>query len=669
MTTQTLTYIVGVAALVFVLLFVVLLLQDKKKSQQSKARKQLELSKKKDAKNYMYFLYRIYMATPLIRRYYVKLMNNYRAIFPADEVTLNKKTTQRISLCLAICLGIIVLICLVGGGDIAYMMVGFLACYIVFTNLINTSEQQMQMKILNQLDTLISDVHSYYSDSHIVDEALSDTLDDLPYEIGLHANIIHDIITSTDIELEIEKYIDIAPNKFLLLFATICATIAEHGDKSLKSGRSMFLQNLDYLKTELGNERLRISKRTLAFSGKTFAVLIPLFCLKPIQLWAMANMPEIAGFYEGSGGIISLAIVMVVTYICYEFINVLKDDHNQEGKSDRFYRRIAKLPIIQKYITSWINHNYTKSKRIGDKLKAVGDSTTIQSFVIKRFIVAIAMFLIVNLVASIALNSNKNVLLDDFTDAYTNSLVPNEEYRQTMRDMSAMYQWEIKNGYTDEEFLEVIGGDLEPAYATLMAEELAQRAAAYQTHYYKAYMLLLALFAAVIGFNIPTFLLNYKQKIMGMAREDEVAQFRTLILILMHEDGMTLDKVLEWMERFAHAFQPSITDCILNLERNEQKALEEMREAESGFAPFRRLCDSLLSVDKVGLEEAFDSLEIDRTYYQEKRKEDNEAVLRKCTSQANMLQFIPVWAVIGLYLILPIAIYAINMYNEMNFSF
>jgi len=667
MTTQTLTYIRGVGTLVVIILYVALIIWLKRRRTQSSTRKQLELSSKKDAKNHLYFLYRIYMATPLIRRYYVKLKNNYRAIIPADEVTLNKKTTATISKCLGICLAIILAICFLGGGDIAYMMVGFLACYIIFTNLVNTSEQKMQMRVLDQLDTLISDVYSNYNDTKMPDEALSNTLDDLPYEIGLHANIINDMLKAPNTELEIENYIDLAPNKFLLLFATICATIQEYGDKTLKSGRPMFLQNLDYLKTELGNERIRLSKRTLAFAGKTFSVLIPLFCLKPIRIWATANMPEIAEFYNGSGGIISMAIVMVITYVCYEFINILKDDHSPEGKSDRFYRKIANLPFVNKYITSWINHNYTKSERINDKLKAVGDTSGMPVFIVKRFIVSIVMFVLANAVAIIAINSNQQMLMKDFNDAYTSALVPSQEYRESMREMSAMYTREIRHGYTDEEFLQVIGDDLEPAYATIVASELAKRAEEYNAQYYKAYMLLLAIIAAVIGFQIPMFLLNYKQKIMGMAREDEVAQFRTLILILMHEDGVTLDKVLEWMERFAHAFRSSITECILNLERNEEQALMDMREAESGFAPFRQLCDSLLSVDKSGFEDAFGSLEIDRTYYQDKRKEDNEAVLKKCTSQASLLQFIPVWTVIILYLLLPIGIYALSMYNEINF--
>ena len=94
-----------------------------------------------------------------------------------------------------------------------------------------------------------------------------------------------------------------------------------------------------------------------------------------------------------------------------------------------------------------------------------------------------------------------------------------------------------------------------------------------------------------------------------------------------------------------------------------------MRENESGFAPFRRLCDNLIAVDKVGLESAFATLEVDQAYNQEKRKEDNLRVLSKCTKTANFLQYLPVWAVIILYLIIPIGLYAMQMYNELNFNF
>lgn len=120
-----------------------------------------------------------------------------------------------------------------------------------------------------------------------------------------------------------------------------------------------------------------------------------------------------------------------------------------------------------------------------------------------------------------------------------------------------------------------------------------------------------------------------------MNREDEVAQFRTLILILMHEDGMTIDTILEWMERFAYAFKSSLSDCIINLEYSQQKALERLRDAEFGFAPFRRLCESLISTDKVGIIKAFDYLETERDYYQKKERSTMAAFLANASGKQN----------------------------------
>ena len=665
MNDQILIYVVGLLAALSVLATITIYMVNRNRSQ-ARARERLAAAQKRDTRNYLHFLYRIFMVTPLLRRYFIKMKNNYRAIVPADEVTLNKMTTKRMSLCVGIGLAILALVLLVAKGDVPYMCVGLVATYIIVTNLINTSEQTMQKKVLDQLDTLISDVHAYYEDSKMVDEALGDALDDLPYEIGLHANKIHEMISQPDVDLAVEQYIDTAPNRFLLLFATICATIVEHGDKVLNNGRSLFIQNLDYLKSELGNERIRLQKRTIAFGGKTFSVLIPLFCLKPVQLWAEHFMPEITGFYRGWGGVISLVVVMAVTLVCYEFINILKDDHSEEGKSDKLYRNIANFPPIKHYITLWINHNYSRSERLNDKLKSVGDHSGLDVFIVKKFLVGIILFILANATFIYAVQMEKRQYVKDFSDAYTTSLVPDEEFRENMRIISAMHAWEIKHGYTDEEFLQVIGGDMDPAYKELIAQELARRAKEYKNTYYRWYLLLITLVISVIGFFIPDILLRYKLRIMGMAREDEVSQFRTLILILMHEDGIRLDMVLEWMERFARTFKSSITECIFNLERDEEQALETLRDKESGFAPFRRLCDNLMAVDKVGMESAFESLEIDRTYYQEKRKEDNNLLLSRCSSTATTLQFIPIWAVIILYLILPIGIYAMNMYSELQ---
>lgn len=655
-----------IITLCFVAVVAVLGLKNKR---QHDTLKDLEKLKKKDSKNYLHFLYRIYMVTPILRRYFVKMKNRMRATYPADEISLNSKTTKKMSLFLLVSAGLLALIFAIGGNDIAYICVGALAVYILFTDMVNNSTKKMEKTLLEQLDTLISEVHTNYDDTHIPSLAVEDALDNLPYEIGLHANIINGIITSSNPDAEIENYLDVAPNKFLLLFATILETVEEHGDKLLRDGRSMFIKNLDYLKQELGNERVRLEKRQHAFMGKTYSVLIGLFLLKPIELWSRSNMPETAASYSGSFGTVALAIIMAATFICYEVINILKDDPDEEGRDDKIYKKIAALAGPKKYITAYIDHNYTRCQRQSDSLKATGNKNGLNVFIVKRCVYAIICFLIVLGLSFYSVGREKTEIIKDFETAYTSAIVPDEEYRQTMREASAYFKKEMRSGTTTEEYTAMISDEqFAPIYKDLMVQELTERTESYAATYFTWWMLLLSLLAGVVGFFVPLIMLQLKKTIMGMARDDEVARFRTLILILMHEDGMTLNKILEWMERFAHAFKPSITDCIFSLEQNEEKAILEMKEKEQGFAPFRRLCDNLLSVDKVGIEKAFDGLETDRDYYKDKRKEDNEKILKTTSMIASIVEFIPVAIVTVIYLVIPLITLFTNMYSEMDFG-
>lgn len=641
------------------------ILQRNKKNRVSK---DIELSSKKNAKNNLYFLYRIYLVTPIIKRYFQKVKNRYRAIYPADEVTLNAMTTKRMTICLGICIAIMTVLCIVCSGDLPYVFVGLCACYIIFTNMINSSEESMQYKLLEQLDTFITDVHSYYHDTKMVDEAISSTLDDLPHEISLHANKIYNIITSTDVEAEVEKYVEVAPNKFLLLMAAICASIMEYGDREMEDGKSIFLKNLNYLKSELNEERLRLRRKKTAFQGKVFSVLIPLFILKPAETILMFNMPDLKNFYAGSGGIISLAIITAITFFSYEAINILKDEHSDEGKDDRLFKAISEIPVVKKILTLQINHNYSKSRRVSDSLKAVGDKNGINVFIVKKIFLALLVFVVVNTVSVSAMERTKDYIMHDFSEAYSDALVPNEEYREIMREVSLELTGSVRKPETTTEAMinYAKSRNLDDTMAEMVVTEMLARQKQFASQYYKWWMFLLSIIAAIIAYNVPYALLKFKQNIMGMNREDEVGQFRTLILILMHEDGMTLDTILEWMERFAHAFKSSISDCIINLEYSQRTAIEKMRAEESGFAPFRRLCDSLLAVDKVGLEGAFDDLETEHDYHQKKREQDNTAHINRCAKRASRIQRLPVWAAIILYVVIPFGSLVLNMF--MNFG-
>ena len=274
-------------------------------------------------RNRLYFLYRIFRVTPVIKRYYARTKQKYRALYPTDEITLNIITTKRMTFSLFIGIAIVMGTILLCSGDIPYLIVGLCAAYIVFTNIINSSEDKLQKKILDQTDVLITNIHANYHETSMVDESILMSVDCLPHEISLHAEKLLKILQAPDVEAEVEKYVSTAPNKFLLLLAAVCASVMEYGDKKDEEGKSLFLKNLNYLKSELNEERLRLQRKENIFKGKVFSVLIPLFCLKPAETLLTFNMPELAGFYSGLGGMVSLAVITATTLICYEIINIL----------------------------------------------------------------------------------------------------------------------------------------------------------------------------------------------------------------------------------------------------------------------------------------------------------------------------------------------------------
>lgn len=642
------------------------LLYKKKHATSRPSDKELAWEKRKDVKNYLYVLSIIYGQIPVIRRYYGKIKAKYKALYPADEITLNKKATERMSFCLVVCIGIFALTAIICRFDFWYSVAGLLTCYIILTTMVNLSEEKMQRELLNQLDNLVTDIHVYYHDTKMVEEAISLAIDIQPYEISLHAEQIYEIVTSADIDAAVSGYVDVAPNRHLLLLAAICASVKKYGDKVLEGGKSLFTMNLDYLKSDLDMERIRLERRVLAFSGMGFSVLLPTFFLKPIESFMVPRFEGTKVFYGGLGGVICLAVVLATTFICYEAINILKDERDGSFGNDRLCLKIAEIPIIQKYLNRYMDRNYSKAMRSTDDLKATGYKYGSNVFLVKRLLVALLLFVSVNVVALVGIHRTREMILTDYTDSYTTASVSSATERQQMIQVSPTYSKYVQRlNISKEELQNIVFSDIGDArLAAIITKELLARNGRLQNQYYHWYILILSLGMGVIGYFIPYLLIQYKKKIMGLNREDEVAQFRTLILILMHEDGIMIDTILEWMERFAHAFKSSLSDCIINLEYSQQKALEQMRDSEFGFAPFRRLCESLLSADKVGIAKAFDYLETERAYYQKKREIDNEDILNKCHQKARFLMLIPVYEIIVLYIITPFCFYAYNIYQN-----
>ena len=186
------------------------------------------------------------------------------------------------------------------------------------------------------------------------------------------------------------------------------------------------------------------------------------------------------------------------------------------------------------------------------------------------------------------------------------------------------------------------------------AERIYEKLQVVNSEYLKWFELLLACVFAVIGYMAPIWILYFQVKMRQLEMEDEVMQYQTIIMMLMRIERVNVEIILEWLERYSNIFKPQITKCVNNYEAGAWEALEAMKEEVSYF-PLIRIIESLqAAVEKIPIKDAFDELDSERDYYQEKRKESNERLIKRKGMIGKFIGFAPMVCMFVGYLIIPL---------------
>ena len=178
-------------------------------------------------------------------------------------------------------------------------------------------------------------------------------------------------------------------------------------------------------------------------------------------------------------------------------------------------------------------------------------------------------------------------------------------------------------------------------------------------HWYEAVVVLLI---GMLAYYVPDMRVTYKRSLMRMNMLSEVTQFQTIIMMQMFIPDITVLRILRTMEQFAYIFRESIQDCINEYSYSVEKALLGMKEAES-YEPFRRLCDNLLTVDKIGIIHSFEEIWQDRMHFQKQRESDTYRMIKKRSGYAKIMAFIPLLLIMVTYLILPYGREAVRQFS------
>lgn len=616
-------------------------------------------------------LYVKYLKLPFLRRYLLKIRRRLEIINIDDEFLTRLQAAKIITKALAIIIPVTLIVILMTKSNLLIMFIILVFELFIIDSLVDGMVDKLDNNLLlQQVDFFAAMRHSYH-ETNMVGEAIYQTAqDDEHIEISRQAERIYNILNSEDPETELEKYYDIAPNNFLKEFAGISYLTQEFGDRKV-DGTSLYLKNLDNITQEMQLEILKRDKLNYTFQSLSIISIIPMVMLEPLKSWALSNFSFTKSFYNGKLGMIVQIIILLVTFVCYILIRKLKDNGavniKLENNQNPWQAKLYNIKPIKKFVDLFIPKDGTRERRkIKDALKAAASKQKIEWLYINRLTLTVVVF-VVSIIMFILLH---NVQINYI---YTE---PTTEYDLIGELNDRDYNKAMETTRTHNYFLDMFRGQLDTTQAdiekamrrstyyrdaddetiTSNAEQILEKLQTVNSEYLKWFEILISMVFAIVGYAAPILMLKFQVIIRKMSMEDEVMQFQTIILMLMRLERVDVEMILEWMERYADIFKEPISRCLNDYESGSWEALENMKE-EISFQPLIRIVESLqTAVEKVPIKEAFDELDSDREYYQDKRKEANDRLISKKGMIGRAIGFTPLVGIFVGYLVVPLVV-------------
>lgn len=631
-------------------------------------------STKVSSRDWLKFIYYFYQYVPGFKKLFEQVKKQIEVTFPADAVSISKRVSRELLRLTIIGIACVVLVVVLGNTngylDPLYISVGAVATVVAIMSAAKTKSNKLQLELLTQFGESLETLKIIYEKRPIIEDALYSLMAEVPHNLSLHIFKLYQIVDSPDMEEELNAYIGHEPNKFMLMFLSICTSIKKHGDPKLKNGQSAFLEDIMHLEEEINQEILNKENTMMAFS------FYPIWCLALIFLWKpceslVNSMFDASSYYHSAVGIMGFLFTAVFTIACHTLEISLRDSENEaEEKDNGIFKKISDMPLVKPLLTKIVNKHYSTYRSFDEKRRGLGNHTGPRAFLAQQIVLAASTFIIIILLFISTSIIGKFTAIHNFTKEFDSVNIPSEEYIQTMREVAADYT-KVKRFETVKDMeLDALTDDIaantaitNKTHARLIAEAVVSHVTDYQHSTFWWYEILLALALAAVAFMAPIWYLKVRYRTIELRKEEEVIRFQSLMLILMHLRGMTIEKLLDWVYTFSYCFRETINTCIINISSGEQEALEEMKESEF-FQPFRNFCDNLIAIDAVGIESAFSQIELSRTQYLKKRERNAQNSLETRENLGFRIA-IMAFAVLSVFaVVIPLGIYFANLLTE-----
>lgn len=671
MSNQMILYIMGGSAVTLVIIVLIYFILSKKMqgSEYRKIQKLQQGTKQKSFSTEVLFqkLYLTYIKIPFIKRYALKIRRRLEIINIDDEYNTRKGTAKILTRTLAIVVAVMILTIMISSKNFLLMFILLLFELFMIDTLIDGSVDKIDNKILKEQIDFFSEIRHAYHEYNMVEEAIYQVSQDDEKDVSRQGEKIYEILISDDPEMELEKYYDIAPNSFLKEFAGVSYLTKEFGDRKV-DGASLYLKNVNNITQEMQLEILKRDKLNYVFQSLSVIAIAPVLLLEPLKNWAISNFSFTASWYQGKAGMIVQMLILLITFVSYVLVRKLKDNGStaiDTRTENPWQEKLYKKKPIKKIVDLFIPKKGTKEyRKVVQLLKDAASPQKMEWLFMNRIAIAIVTFC-----ASIIIFTQLHVVAINYiyTEPTTDyniigGLSEKDEKKAmeiTKQDNIILDQYRGKPKTTQEQIktsvqkLKYYEG-AESTEIDKAAERIYNKLHVINTEYVQWFELLLAFVFAVIGYMAPLWILVFQAKMRQLEMEDEVMQFQTIILMLMRIERVNVEIILEWLERYSNIFKAPITKCVNNYEAGAWESLEAMKE-EVNYVPMIRIIESLqAAVEKIPITDAFDELDSERDYYQEKRKESNERLIKRKGMIGKAIGFAPMVCLFVGYLIIPL---------------
>lgn len=362
---------------------------------------------------------------PLLKRYLYNLCKILESYFPGDKNSM-QKVSVLILLGSSTASVLIFSICVVLSPSIYTMLCSFVVIYIVNKEIIDGVIDNLNGKIIEQLDNFVELLQFNYAQSHMIDESLHDSICGKNKIVEKHAKAILQILNADDMDSALSVYLKNTQNSFLKELTCICVVVSEYGD-SVRNGESCMMHNIVKLKSRLGNELNNLRKIRYAFAAQVVLSIFPIFCSIALISWGTSTIPELEPYLNSFYGFTVRALVPVLTLVVYYVIKRLKSCGEVDLNEHTLLNNIAAFPIVHSILVRYYNNNYGKKIKMDKELKRVGSKLTTFTLAVKRFIFAVGgMALVFMIIVGINFSIKYRITHEIVGDSSKSSASPEE---------------------------------------------------------------------------------------------------------------------------------------------------------------------------------------------------------------------------------------------------